>query len=148
MRVTQTAIRNVATIAFLAAVGCGGTGPAGPVGPPGATGATGATGETGATGAAGGGYYVDRDDAYCNAVVMAPTDNTVFAECNTPQDLPLTGSCEKGVNINAVLDLNGPSNWDPVDTNFGARWVCAWSVNGATTHIDGASATICCVTHP
>ena len=148
MRVTQTAIRNVATIAFLAAVGCGGTGPAGPKGDTGETGAPGENGAPGESGAPGGGYYVDRDDAYCNT--EPATDSTVFAECNTPQDLPLMGSCEKGANIIAVLDINQPRNWDPVDTQVKAQWVCGWSVSGdgLLIHIDGASATICCVTHP
>jgi hypothetical protein len=91
---------------------------------------------------------VDRDDAYCNRATMGATATTVSARCNTEQDLPLTGACEKFGNIDAVLDLNEAWKWDV--TTEKAGWRCGWSLDGsgALVHIEGAQAIICCVTHP
>lgn len=126
----------------------GPAGPAGPMGPAGPQGPTGPQGPQGVPGATGGGLYTSRDAIYCNVVTMAAGDTSVSASCNTEKDLPVTGSCQTKTTGTYSLAVNGPQFWH-TQLGFPAEWVCTWApASGSYVHIDGAQATICCITNP
>jgi len=125
-------------------------GPPGPVGPRGPAGPTGATGPAGPAGAAGGGYYTSRANVYCNTAITGAGQMSVVAKCNTPTDLPLSGSCQLPANsLGIVLETNGPNDWEDTNTGNVAQWNCTWQAPAGVTTLPGvASAIICCITHP
>ena len=135
----------------------GPVGPRGPAGPEGPAGMPGDAGPTGPRGPRGGGLYVDRRATYqVNRTGLFMADGGIITNlaimsvyCDTPEDLPLTGSCD-GVRADdgATLITNSPFiRWDEGGASSPAGWSCAWQFPSSATVVDlpMASAHIVCI---
>ena len=126
----------------------GSTGPQGPVG---ATGPQGPIGPQGPAGPANGGFYTSRDNVYCNTVTgISAGVYFLTARCSAIADLPLTGSCTAPDDRIGLVSESRPDAWHGATSNDAAGWFCSFAKNGLAISVayPGASATICCVTHP
>lgn len=122
-------------------------GSAGPQGPAGPQGVAGLQGPQGVQGPIGGGLYTSRDDIYCNTSPIGTTNGNVSAACDTPEDLPLTGSCANHETKALNLSTNGfIENW-PGRSTAPASWLCSWSgLDGVVVNVvPTAKASICCI---
>lgn len=123
-------------------------GDTGPQGPKGDTGGKGDTGDTGQQGIPGGGLYTAHGDVYCNEVTTAPivgTNPQAVAQCNSVDDLGLTGSCSGTNNPDAFLYENRPNLFSTVGSK--AEWRCGWNFRSSTTPValNDIRATVCCI---
>lgn len=165
IRVLRT---GAAALALLVACS-GNTGPQGPIGPTGPTGPQGPAGPTGPQGLAGangpqgpigpqgppgpanGGFYTSRDNVYCNTVTgLTAGRSFLTASCSAVADLPLAGSCTAPDDTVGLAAVSSPQGWHGATSTAPAEWFCQFAKNGVAISVDypGASATICCVTHP
>lgn len=144
-------------------------GPQGDVGPQGATGATGAQGLAGPQGPTGqqglpgqpgipgpmgpadAGPYNSHSDVYCKTVTGATVALSwqVGAECDSVNDLGLTGSCSGQARPDIYLSINQPSLWGTPGGK--ASWWCGWTAADGGSPVDDlptVKATICCIRKP
>lgn len=141
---------TILAIGVVLVAGCLARGPEGEQGEPGADGAQGAQGERGLPGPAGGGLYTSRQNVYCKKAMgaQAAAAYRMQLECDSPKDLPLTGSCE-GVNeANAHLVGNAPTGWGKdASLQSTAGWQCAWAFNPGPGPAELPQATVhlCCI---
>jgi hypothetical protein len=154
-RAMKALLAVVMSLGILAA--CGEKGPTGSQGPAGASGPAGPVGPAGSigpAGPAGGGLYASRSDVYCDPPVVMPNDAnvvTISATCRTALDLPLVGACSVSGG-GATLQINRPNGWGTPGP-APAAWECGWTntaiaPGGDILNVPGATATICCITHP
>lgn len=128
----------------------GPAGPTGPQGPVGPTGPKGDQGDPGMPGMPGGGYYTSHLDVYCKQAKGATiaSNMTLSVECDSGEDLGLTGTCYGHSRSDVYLNESRPLVWSSVGAK--PAWTCSWVSADGVTKVDlpNATAEICCIKKP
>lgn len=98
-------------------------------------------------GPVGGGLYMSHADVYCNQVKGAGPGNamTLVVECDSGEDLGLTGTCYGQGRADVYLNGSRPAGWSSIGTK--PQWVCSWAPSSGTAlvNLPDATAEICCI---